>query len=150
MTKRMTAKSLVKSVLNGDWTFDSALEEHLDGVGPLRDVYRYLAYANMGWHDRVLDVEDGTVGQFIKDYNLEHFLPLLNRSEKARFRLGDVVTFQDANYRVIRRREVWPFAAPRFDDWELLIEQIAGDGDRCHFVGEGEVQPVGEAVENES
>ena len=66
MVKRRSAKWLVKAVLEGDWTCDSALEEHLheNYHGPLAilgysKLNQALCYANMGWWDRLLELQDG-------------------------------------------------------------------------------------------
>jgi hypothetical protein len=143
MVKRRSAKWLVKAVLQGEWTCDSALEEHLNenyqgalSLPAYSKLNRTLCYANMGWWDRVLELRDGpmTVAEIIKEFGLKPFLPLYARQENATVRLGDVVKYDGEDYRVIGRREVWPFAAPRCDDFELFLEKEDGDG--FTFVGE--------------
>ncbi len=143
MVKRRSAKWLVKAVLEGEWTCDSALEEHLheNYHGPLA-ILGYskmncaLCYANMGWRDRVLELRDGpmSVAEIIEEYGLEPFLPLYNRQEESDIRQGDLVTYDGEVYRVVGRREVWPYAAPRTDDFELFLEKEDGSG--FTFVGE--------------
>src|SRR5437899_1497898 len=100
MAKRRSAKWLVNAVLEGDWTCDSALEEHLheNYEGPLAilgysKMNRALCYANMRWWDRVLELQDGplAVAEIIKECGLKPFLPLYARHENATVHLGDVV-----------------------------------------------------------
>jgi hypothetical protein len=143
MTRRRSAKWLAKAVLEGEWTCDSALEEHLHenyrgplAIPPYSEVHRALCYANMGWRDRVLELSDGpmTVAEIITEFGLEPFLPLYDRQEEADIRLGDPVTYDGDVYRVVGRREVWPYAAPRTDDFELFLE--SEDGGTFTFVGE--------------
>ena len=140
---RRSAKWLARAVLEGRWTCSSALEEHLheNYRGPLAilgdsKLDRALCYANMGWQDRVLELQDGpmTVAEVIKEYRLKPFLPLYARQENATARLGDLVDYDGEVYRVVGRREVWPYAAPRCDDFELFIESEDGSG--FTFVGE--------------
>jgi hypothetical protein len=90
----------------------------------------------MGWWDRVLEPSDGplTVAQAVEEFGLEPFLPLYDRQEEADIRLGDLVTCDGEVYRVVGRREVWPYAAPRCDDFELFIE--SEDGSTFTLVGE--------------
>jgi len=142
MMKR-SAKWLARAVLDGRWTCNGALEEHLheNYRGPLpilgySMLDRALCYANMGWRDRVLELQDGpmTVAEVIKEFGLKPFLPLYTRQENADFRLGDVVKYDGEVYRVVGRREVWPYAAPRCDDFELLLE--GEDPSTFTFVGE--------------
>src|SRR5260370_8697552 len=101
MVKRRSAKWLVKAVLEGEWTCDSALEEHLheNYHGPLA-ILGYskmncaLCYANMGWWDRALEFQDGpmTVAQIIDEFGLRPSLPLSARQQKASTRLPALVT----------------------------------------------------------
>ncbi len=143
MVKQRSAKWLVKTVLEGRWTCDSALEEHLheNYRGPLAilgysNLNRALCFANMGWCDRVLEPSDGpmSVAEIIEEYGLEPFLPLYDRREQASIGRGDLVTYDGEVYRVVGRREVWPYAAPRYDDFELFLE--SEDGSTFTFVGE--------------
>jgi hypothetical protein len=145
MVKRRSAKWLVKAVLAGEWTCDAALEEHLHenyqgpfAILPYSKLNRALCYANMKWWDRVLDLRDGpmTVAEIVKEFGLTPFLPLYARQENATVHLGDVVKHDGEDYRVIGRREVWAFAAPRCDDFEVFIEKDDGSG--FTFVGEFE------------
>jgi hypothetical protein len=143
MAKRRSAKWLVKAVLEGEWTCDSALEEHLHenyrgslAILPYSKVHRALCFANMGWWDRVLELQDGpmTVAEVIEEFGLKPFLPLYDRQEEASIRRGDLVTYDGDVYRVVGRREVWPYSAPRTDDFELFLEREDGSG--FTFVGE--------------
>ena len=137
---------LAQAVRSGERTFDEALEEFLEEKydGPLELVYKAIAYWNMGWHDRELDLDDGplTVAEFVKEFGLEPFLPLLDRHEELEYSLGDIVIYAGLSYQVIGRREVSPLAVPRFDNWELLIEAL--DGSVSDFVGENDVEPLEE------
>jgi hypothetical protein len=146
MSKRRSAKWLAKAVLEGRWTCDSALEEHLHenyrgplAIPPYSKVHRALCFANMGRRDRVLELSDGpmSVAEIIEEFGLTPFLPLYDRQEGADIRLGDPVTYEGEVYRVVGRREVWPYAAPRTDDFELFIE--GEDGGTFTVVGESEV-----------
>ena len=138
------AKSLAEAVLNGRMTFEAALEEHLDGKTdePEETVFRTLASHNMGWHERTVDLDDRTltVAECVRELDLAPFLPLLDRVEDFRFPLGDLVIYEDEAYQVIGRRAVSPFAAPRFGNFELLIESLARN--MVEFVSENEVEPV--------
>jgi hypothetical protein len=140
---RRSAKWLARAVLEGRWTCNSALEEHLheNYRGPLAipgysKLERALCFANMGWRDRVLELQDGpmTVAEIIKEFRLQPFLPLYARHENATVRLGDLVDYDGEVYRVVGRREVWPYAAPRTDDFELFLE--SEDGGRFTLVDE--------------
>lgn len=144
MTHNHDAKTLAESVRNGELTLEAALEEHLDGKydGPEEDVIRTLAHHNMGFHNRLVDPDEGkqTVAEFVRQFDLAPFLPLLDRHEESLHSLGDIVIYEGQSYQVIGRREVSPLAAPRFDDWELLIEAL--DGSTSEFVGEGHVEAL--------
>jgi hypothetical protein len=150
---RRSAKWLARAVLEGRWTCSSALEEHLheNYRGPLAipgnsKLDRALCFANMGWRDRVLALQDGpmTVAEIIKEFRLKPFLPLYARQENATARLGDLVDYDGEAYRVVGRREVWPYAAPRCDDFELFIENE--DGGTFTVVGESEVDEEEEEI----
>ncbi len=138
------AASLAEAVRNGQLTLEAALEEHLDGKTdePEENVIRTLAHHNMGWQDRTVDLDDRTltVAEFVRELDLAPFLPLLDRTEDFKFPLGDLVTYEDEAFMVIGRRAVTAFAAPRFGDFELLIEAMTGN--RFGFVSEAEVEPV--------
>lgn len=155
MVKRRSAKWLARAVLRGEWTCDSALEEHLHenyrgplAVLPHSKVHRALCFANMGWRDRVLELSDGplSVAEVIEEYGLEPFLPLYDRLEQASIRRGDLVTYDGEDYRVVGRREVWPYAAPRTDDFELFLEKEDGSG--FTFVGESMLDGDDEEAED--
>ena len=138
------AKGLAEAVRQGRMTLEAALEEHLDGKTdqPEEDVIRTLAHHNMGWQDRTVDLDDRTltVAEFVKELDLAPYLPLLDRTEDFRFPLGDLVAYESETFQVIGRRAVTAFAAPRFGDFELLIESLSRD--MAGFVSEDEVEPV--------
>lgn len=139
-----TATALAEAVREGRMTFEAALEDHLDGKTrePEENLFRYMAYFNMGWQDRTVDLDEGTftVAEFVKQFDLEPFLPLLDRIEDFRFPLGDLVIYEDETFQVIGRRAISAFAAPRFGDFELLIESLTRN--MAGFVSEDEVEPV--------
>jgi glycine dehydrogenase subunit 2 len=74
-----TATALAEAVREGRMTFEAALEDHLDGKTrePEENLFRYMAYFNMGWQDRTVDLDEGTftVAEFVKQFDLEPFLP---------------------------------------------------------------------------
>lgn len=151
MNEQHTATSLAEAVRDGRMTLEAALEEHLDGKTDQteEDVIRTLAHHNMGFVDRHVDLDDRTmtVAEFVKEFNLSPFLPLLDRIEDFKYPLGDLVTFEDEAYMVIGRRAITALAAPKFGDFELLIESLTGN--RIGFVSEDEVEPVDEADADE-
>ena len=138
------AKSLAEAVRQGRMTLEAALEEHLDGKTdePEEDVIRYLAYWNMGWQDRTVDVDDRTmtVAEFVREFDLAQFLPLLDRTEDFKYPLGDLVVYEDETFQVIGRRAITALAVLRFGDFELLIESLTRN--MAGFVSEDEVEPV--------
>jgi len=145
------ATKLAEAVLDGRLTLEVALDEHLDGRydGPVDDLYRVLGYANLGQTDRVLDLdgETLTVAEFVEEFGLAPFRPLLDQQGGFRFSIGDLVSYDGQAAQVIGRRAVTPFATPQFDDWELLIEVL--ESGTVGFVGEGEVEPDDEAADND-
>ncbi len=144
MNDQLDAKALAEAVREGRMTFEAALEEHLDGKYDVPDetVFRTLAHHNMGWQDRTLDLDDRTltVAEFVQEFDLAPFLPLLDRLKDFRFPLGDLVIYEGETFQVIGRRAISPFAAPRFGDFELLIESLTRN--MVGFVSESEVEPV--------
>ena len=145
-------KVLAEAVLDGGTDCDAALEHHLHDNyrGPLEvlsitDAHLALSCANMGWRDRVVDLDAGrmTVARAIEEFGLGPFLPLFDRREQARFRRGEVVRYEGRLCRVLGRRAVTPFALPRLDGWELFVETL--DGKTAAFVGESEVGPNDDA-----
>lgn len=139
-----SATELAEAIRTGELSFESALEEALgdDYDGLLDDVFRTLGHFNLGERDGTVDLGDGplTVAEFVNLYGLAPFLPLLDWQADFRFPLGEVVAYGDEAYRVIGRRATSPFATPRYDEYELLIEAL--NGGSVGFVGEGEVEPV--------
>lgn len=138
------ATSLAEAVREGRMTLEAALEEHLDGKTDHseEDVIRTLAHHNMGWAERMVELDDRTltVAEFVNELDLAPFLPLLDRIESFKYPLGDLVTYEDEAYMVIGRRAVTALAAPKFGDFELLIESLTGN--RVGFVSENDVEPV--------
>jgi len=138
------ATTLAEAVRQGRMTLEAALEEHLDGKTDMseEDVIRTLAHHNMGWSERTVDLNDHTltVAEFVTELHLEPFLPLLDRTEDFRFPLGDLVAYEDETFQVIGRRAVTALAAPRFGDFELLIESLTRN--RAGFVNENDVEAV--------
>lgn len=144
MIEQHDAKSLAEAVRDGRLTLEVALEEHLDGKTdqPEEDVIRTLAHHNMGWTERKVDLDDRTltVAEYVKELDLTLFLPLLDRIEEFQFPLGAIVIYEGEAFQVIGRRAITAFAAPRFGDFELLIESLARN--MVGFVSENEVEPV--------
>ena len=149
MAKRRSAKWLAKAVLDGCWESNAALEEHLHenyqgplDIPPYSRIHLAICCVNMGWQDRVLELDNGplTAGEVVREFGLEPFLPLFDRQEEVEFRRGDLVAYYDEVYRVVGRREVWPDAEFRLDDFELFIE--SEDGGTFAFVGESELEPL--------
>lgn len=144
MNQQHDATSLAEAVSEGRMTLEAALEEHLDGKTNLseEDVIRTLAHHNMGWNDRTVDLDDRTltVAEFVKEFDLAAFLPLLDRTEDFQIPLGEIVAYEGESFQVIGRRAVSAFAAPRFGDFELLIESLTRN--MAGFVSENDVEPV--------
>jgi hypothetical protein len=146
MNEQHDASSLAEAVRNGRMTLEAALEEHLDGKTdePEENVIRIMAHHNMGFVDRSVDLDERTltVAEFVRELDLVPFLPLLDRTEDFKFPLGDLVTYEGEAFMVIGRRATTPLAAPRFGDFELLIEALTGN--KVGFVSEDEVETVDE------
>jgi len=144
MNEQQDATSLAEAVRQGRITLEAALEEHLDGKTdePDEDVIRTLAHHNMGWTERTVDLDDRTltVAEFVKELDLAPFLPLLDRTEDFQISLGALVVYEDETFQVIGRRAVTAFAAPRFGDFELLIESLTRN--MAGFVNENDVESV--------
>jgi len=144
MNEQHAAKTLAEAVREGRMTLEAALEEHLDGKTdqPEEDVIRSLAHHNMGWTERTVDLDERTltVAEYVKELDLTLFLPLLDRIEEFQFPLGELVAYEGETFQVIGRRAVTAFAAPRFGDFELLIESLTRN--MAGFVSESEVEPV--------
>lgn len=138
------AKSLAEAVREGRMTLEAALEELLDGKTdqPEEDVIRTLAHHNMGWLDRMIELDDRTltVAEFVKELDLAPFLPLLDRTEDFKWPLGEIVAYEGEAFQVIGRRAITALAVPRFGDFELLIESLSRN--MAGFVSEDEVEPV--------
>jgi hypothetical protein len=146
---RRSAKWLVKAVMSGEWTLDSAIEEQLHenyqgrlDLPPYSTVNLALCYWNMGWRDRQVNFwdESMTVAEIITEFGLEPFLPLLDRQENVLVQRGDLVIYDNKMYQVIGRREVSPFAERLVDDFEVFIEAL--DGSTFDFVEESSVDKI--------
>lgn len=144
VTEEHDATTLAEAVRGGRMTFEAALEEHLDGKTDQseEDVIRILAHHNMGWTERQVGLDDHTltVAEFVRELDLAAFLPLLDRTEDFQFSLGELVAYEDETFQIIGRRAVSAFAAPRFGDFELLIESLTRN--MAGFVSENDVEPV--------
>ncbi len=149
MSNQTDAKSLVEAVLNGELTLDAALEQQLDDDdddADMESIHVALCYANLGQLDRVVDLPgEPTVAQFIEQFGLGPFVPMLNDQEpdqhgEIRYHLGTMVDFYGDVCRVIGRRRVTILAMPREDDFEVFLE--SQDGNPMYFVGESMVGPV--------
>lgn len=137
-------KVLAEAVRSGELSFETALEEALgdDFDGSLDDVFRVLGNFTLGDRDRivVLDGIPENVGEFVTRYKLHPFLALLNTLEDSEFSIGSIVTYGGSACRVLGRRAVSPFATPRYDDHELLLESL--ESGTVGFVGEGEIEAL--------
>lgn len=144
MNQQHDATSLAEAVSEGRMTLEAALEEHLDSKSDQseEDVIRTLAHHNMGWQDRTVDLDERrlTVAEFVKEFDLVPFLPLLDRIEDFKYPLGGLVIYEGETFQVIGRRAITAFAAPRFGDFELLIESLTRN--MAGFVSENDVEPV--------
>lgn len=143
MTERHDTKVLTDAVRSGELSFEAALEEALgDFDDPLDDVFRILGYFSIGDRHRFLKMGGVPVNveEFVARHGLQPFVALLNDQEDSEFFVGQVVSYGGSACRVLGRRAVSPFAMPRFDDHELLIESL--ESGTVGFVGQSEVQPV--------
>lgn len=154
MSKQHDAKALVKAILEGDLTFEAALEEHLDDDDPdLERINAALCYFNLNQLDKVLDLPgDPTVAQVIEQFGLGPFARLLNNKEpdrhnEIRYPLGTVVDFYGDVCKVIGRRRTTTLAMPAEDDFEVFLESL--DGTPKYFVGESIVSDENEEDEDD-
>ena len=140
----MSNEVLADAVRNGDLFFETALEEALgdDYDGSLDDVFRVLGHFNLGDRDSTVDMGgvQENIGDFVARTGLQSFVVLLNDLKDSEFSIGDVVSYGGSACRILGRRAMSPFATPRYDDYELLIESL--ESGTVGFVGEGEVEPV--------
>lgn len=133
-------QALTNAVRSGELSFETALEEAL---GDFEDsVLRILGKFNLGDRDRIVKVGGvpENVEEFVARHGLQPFVALLDAKEDSEFSIGSVVSYGGVACRVIGRRAVSPFAMPRYDDYELLIESL--ESGTVGFVGESEVEPV--------
>jgi hypothetical protein len=142
-------QALTDAVRSGELSFETALEEALgDFEDSLDDVYRILGYFNLGDRDRIVDVGGvpENVGEFVARHGLQPFVALLNELDGSEFSIGDVVAYGGSACRILGRRAVSPFAVPRYDDHELLLESL--ESGTVGFVGEGEVEALDDEIPN--
>lgn len=140
----MNNEALAEAVRSGELSFETALEEALgdDFEDSLDDVFRILGFFNIGDRNRsvVVGGVSENVEKFVTRHGLQPFVRLLNDLEGSEFFVGEVVTYGGSACRVLGRRAVSPFAMPRYDDFELLLESL--ESKTVGFVGEGVVEPV--------
>lgn len=139
----MKNQALADAVRNGELSFETALEEALyNHDDPLDDVLRILGLYNLGDRNRNVDLNGVSVNveEFVAQHDLTPFVALLNNQEDFHLSIGGVVSYGGGACRILGRKAVSPFATPRYDDWELLIESL--DSGTVGFVGEGEVESV--------
>lgn len=151
MAANKDTTALVESILDGDISFETALEQHLDDDADLGRIYAAICYSHLGQLDRVIDLPgDPTVAQVIEEYDLEPFAPLVNdqgfdRHDEIRFPVGVQVDFYGEICKVIGRRRTTILAMPAEDDFELFLE--SWDGHPMYFVGESMVNEIEEVTE---
>ena len=139
----MNNEALADAVRTGELSFETALEEALgDSEDSLDDVYRVLGQFNLGDRDRSVDVGgvSENVGEFVARNGLQPFVALLNELEGSQLPIGQIVSYGGSACRVLGRRAVSPFATPRYDDYELLLESL--ESGTVGFVGEGEAEAL--------
>ncbi len=159
MSVEHNTKALIEAVLEGELTFDSALEDHLDqyrGALEIPDpeiIQVALCYANLGRTKETIDLSDGplTVARVVEEFCLGPFAPLLDDKEpdhqnEIRYPLGTLVDFSGEVCRVIGRRRVTILAMPREDEFEVFLESL--EGKPMYFVGESMADPVEEQPEH--
>ena len=146
MTASKDTKGLVEAILDGDISFETALEQHLEDASDLDRIYAAICYSNIGQLDRVIDLPgDPTVAQVNEQYDLGPFAPIVNdqgldRHDEIRFPVGTLVNFYGDACKVIGRRKTTILALPADDDYELFLE--ARDGHPMYFVGESMVSEI--------
>ena len=151
MTANNDTKALVEAILDGDISFETALEQHLEDASDLNRIYAAICYSHLGQLDRVIDLPgDPTVTQVIEQYDLEPFAPFVNdqgldRHDEIKFPVGKQVNFYGDVCKVIGRRRTTILAMPADDDFELFLE--SRDGHPMYFVGESMVSEIEEVTE---
>ena len=154
MTANNDTKALVEAIRDGDISFETALEQHLEDAPDLNRIYAAICYSHLGQLDRVIDLlGNPTVAQVIEEYDLEPFALLVNdqgfdRHDEVRFPVGMRVDFYGEICKVIGRRRTTILAMPAEDDFELFLE--SRDGHPMYFVGESMVNEIEEVTENKS
>ena len=151
MAANNDTNALVEAILNGDLSFETALEQHLEDAPDLNRIYAAIYYSHLGQLDRVIDLPgDPTVAQVIEQYDLEPLAPLVNdqgldRHDEIKFPVGTQVVFYGDSCKVIGRRRTTILALPADDDFELFLE--SRDGHPMYFVGESMVSEIEEVTE---
>ena len=151
MTANKDTKTSVEAILDGDISFETALEQHLEDAPDLNRIYAAICYSRLGLLDRVVDLPGNpTVAQVIEQYDLGPFAPLVNdqgldRHDEIRFPVGTLVDFYGHICKVIGRRKTTMLALPADDDYELFLE--SRDGHPMYFVGESIVSEIEEVTE---
>jgi len=152
MTANKDTKTSVEAILDGDISFETALEQHLEDAPDLNRIYAAICYSRLGQLDRVIDLPgDPTVAQVIEQYDLGLFAPLVNdqgldRHDEIRFPVGTLVNFYGDVCKVIGRRKATILALPADDEFEVLLE--SWDGHPMYFVGESIVSEIEEVTES--
>ena len=153
MKEHYDAKALVEAILDGDLTFDAALEQHLDDDdADLERINAALCYFNLNQLDKVLDADGPTVAEVIEQSGLGPFAPLLNDKEPDRhndiqYPVGTLVDFYGEVCRVIGRRRTTILAMPAEDDFEVFLESV--DGKPKYFFGESMVSDENDGDEDD-
>jgi hypothetical protein len=146
MTANNDTKGLVEAILDGNISFETALEQFIGDASDLHRIYAAICYLHLGQLDRAIDLPgDPTVAQVIEQYDLEPFAPLMNdhaldRHNEIRFPVGTLVDFYGDVCKVIGRRRTTILAMPADDDFELFLE--SRDGHPMYFVGESMVSEI--------
>ena len=143
MTANKDTNALVEAILDGDISFETALEQHLEDAPDLNRIYAAICYSRLGQLDRVIDLPGTpTVAQVIEQYDLGPFAPLVNDQghDEIRFPVGTLVDFYDHICKVIGRRRTTILALPADDDFEVFLE--SRDGQPMYFVGESMVSEI--------
>ena len=148
MSKRPDPKALARAIREGRQDFDAALEWHLNdncqAALDCESAQVILCYAVMGRWDEPFDLDDRemTVAEIIEEFRLRPFVKLFEGEGQDEIALDDLVEAMGETYRVIGIRQVTPFAMPRCDEWEVMLETL--DGEPLHLAGLSEVTKLSE------
>lgn len=150
MTANEDTKTSVEAILDGDISFETALEQHLEDASDMNLIYAAICYSHLGQFDRVIDLPGNpTVSEFMEQHQLGPFAPLVNdqgldRHDEIRFPIGTLVDFYGDICKVIGRRRTTFLALPADNAFELFLE--SREGHPMYFVGESmvtEIEDVG-------